>query len=397
MKMDIPSPVLHSLFALNTAGFEAYVVGGCVRDALMGKEPFDWDITTSALPEQTKDVFKEYRVIETGIQHGTVTVLVDNMQLEITTYRVDGDYSDGRHPDQVSFTRSLSEDLKRRDFTVNAMAYHPQEGLVDLFGGQKDLEQKCIRCVGDPDQRFHEDALRIIRGLRFAASLGFSIEKKTADAIHRSSHLMKQVAIERITVELIKLLCGQQANRIVQQYNDVLRVVLPYPIDWHRVSSRLIGVENTPVLRLGILLADCTPEAAATICRYLRLSKDMSDLIVKVIGYMDTPLIAERQSIARMLNRLGPDRLKMLIALRAAYDDSDYSPYRELLQRTLEDGVCYRIADLAINGNDLQNIGIPPGQQLGTLLNELLDAVMDGEIANDKEALLNWVTKKPVQ
>ena len=214
--IDLPVAVSSAIQKLNSAGFEAYAVGGCIRDSLLEYQPDDWDITTSATPSEMQAVFAEYRTVETGLQHGTLMVLLDGMSLEITTYRVDGTYSDGRHPDGVSFTRALSEDLRRRDFTINAMAYHPKTGLVDLYDGQADLAAAIIRCVGEPYRRFEEDALRILRALRFSSTLGFAMDDATAQALRALSSTLTKVSVERITTEFVKLLCGKDAENVLR-------------------------------------------------------------------------------------------------------------------------------------------------------------------------------------
>ena len=227
MNIRLPIYVQTALQKLNTAGHKAYIVGGCVRDSLIGRTPNDWDITTDALPEQIIAIFANDRVIPTGIQHGTVTVLLDGQPLEITTYRIDGKYSDNRRPDSVSFTQSLQEDLLRRDFTINAMAYHPKIGIVDCYSGLADLSSQRLVCVGDPEKRFAEDALRILRALRFSAQFGFSIEKMTAKAIHRLAPLLRGISAERIQAELSKMLCGEHVRSVMLNYSDVLSVILP--------------------------------------------------------------------------------------------------------------------------------------------------------------------------
>ena len=227
MNIKIPEYALRAVRVLESAGFSAYFVGGCVRDSLLGNPPADWDIATNALPEQVKAAFRGYTVVDTGLKHGTVTVVSDYHNLEITTYRIDGDYSDSRRPDSVIFTADLHEDLKRRDFTVNAMAYHPEQGLVDDWGGKRDLKEKVLRCVGDPEQRFKEDALRILRGLRFAAVLGFSIEPKTETALRQKRGLLSNISGERIREELVKLLFGENVQQVLLTYRSILGEVLP--------------------------------------------------------------------------------------------------------------------------------------------------------------------------
>lgn len=397
MKMEIPTPVLHSLFALNQAGYEAYVVGGCVRDSLMGITPTDWDITTSALPEQTLAVFRDYHTIETGIQHGTVTVLIEDMPLEITTYRVDGDYSDGRHPDTVSFTRSLKEDLRRRDFTVNAMAYHPHSGLVDPFNGQKDLKKQIIRCVGKPQKRFTEDALRILRGLRFASTLDFTIKPSTAKAIRKLADSLSRVSSERISVEFLKLICGKNAGAILRDYADVLSVIFS-EVDFAKMAKTVSVVPNDSTSRLTALLLELTPEMAKTACKRLKLSTRMTKDVTALIRYRNISLEPNRSSVLRALNKLGPERLQMLLRIQESAYETDFVEFRDLWDQLKKSGdLCYRIKDLAITGDDLITAGIPAGPEIGATLTVLLDAVMDGICLNQKESLLNMATKKPVQ
>ncbi|MBQ6445031.1 MAG: tRNA nucleotidyltransferase, partial [Clostridia bacterium] len=267
----LPGPVETALRLLEHAGFEAWVVGGCTRDALLRDAPKDWDITTSALPAETLSVFSDFRTIETGLQHGTVAVLLDGMLLEITTYRVDGTYKDSRHPDEVTFTRSIDEDLARRDFTMNAIAYSPARGYEDLYGGASDIKAHLIRCVGDPETRFTEDALRILRALRFSSVLGFAIEEQTASAIHALKERILHVAWERISAELLQLLCGKDVYRVLQDYRDVFAVLFPelepcfdFPQNnpWHiydvytHIAHSVESIAPEPALRLTMLLHD---------------------------------------------------------------------------------------------------------------------------------------------
>jgi len=395
MKMELPAPVLHSLFALNQAGFEAYVVGGCVRDMLMEKEPADWDVTTSALPEQTLAVFKNYRTIETGIKHGTVTVIIDGMPLEITTYRVDGNYSDGRHPDQVSFTRSLTEDLRRRDFAINAMAYHPHTGLVDPFHGQRDLKKRIVRCVGKPKTRFTEDALRILRGLRFSSTLDFSIKPTTSKAMRCLAHTLSCVSAERISVEFTKLLCGKNVKQILFDYADVLSVLLPH-VDFKQSAKLVSSATADPIGRLAALLFDSTPDMAEEACKHLRLSTRMTKDVTDLVKYRRTNLEPTRGSILRTLQQLGPSLTRELISLRRWADHQDDSAFQARMDQLLTEDACYQLKDLAINGDDLIAAGIPAGPELGATLNTLLNAVIDGDCPNQKDTLLELATKKPV-
>ena len=394
VNIPLPTAVLRALILLNDAGYEAYIVGGCVRDRLMGKEPSDWDITTSALPEQTLDVFSRYRTIHTGVQHGTVTVVIDEMPLEITTYRVDGAYSDGRHPDAVSFTSLLREDLRRRDFTVNAMAYHPDGGLVDYFGGRSDIQQAIIRCVGSPYERFSEDALRIIRALRFSAVLGFSIEKATADAVHRLSSTLSRVSIERITAEFKRLICGENAADIMENYTDVVSVFLPEAKGCTEYA-RLPQVSPQPHVRLATLFYDAKipAETAEKALRRLRLNTQTIRDIKLLVSSCNGSTGLEDSNLLRLLNRMGPELIFDYLAIIAA-DAATVSRVRHLLEK----GACYRLSMLSVQGDDLLSIGIPPGPLLGKWLQTLLYAVMDDVCPNDKKALLDYVrtTKKPV-
>lgn len=393
MKMELPTPVLHSLFALNEAGYEAFVVGGCVRDALMGKEPYDWDITTSALPEQTLAVFRDYRTIETGIRHGTVTVILDDTPLEITTYRVDGHYSDGRHPDKVSFTRSLTEDLRRRDFTINAIAYHPSNGLIDPFGGQKDLDAKIIRCVGEPAVRFGEDALRILRGLRFSSTLDFTIHPATAKAMHRLAHTLNQVSAERIAVELLRLLCGTRAPQVLSDYNDIFAVILP-DVRFESAAKRVVF--DTPLRNLAALLLDLKPATAEMICGHLRLSNQMTKDVVTLVRYHNLSLAPTRTCVLKVLHLLSPNLTSELVYLKTVIDGIDGDAIRNVWDHLIqENDCCYQLKDLAVTGKDLMAFGIQAGPEIGATLNRLLTAVMDGDCPNQKEDLLKLAAKKP--
>ena len=395
MLMTLPDAVLHAILTLNNAGFEAYVVGGCVRDSLMGKIPEDWDITTSATPDQLQGVFGEYRCIETGLQHGTVTVLIDGMPLEITTYRVDGDYSDGRHPDTVAFTRCLSEDLLRRDFTINAMAYHPTIGLVDRYDGHADIQGGIIRCVGEPERRFGEDALRILRALRFASVLDFVIDADTATALKALSPTLCRVSAERIAVEFKKLLCGKNVVEIFHTYRDVIAVFCPEIAacnDFHLLSS----VKPIPRSRLAALFysAGVSSEKAAEVLRRLRIdNRTIRDVSLLLTDQTKSLYTAESYAL-HLLNRLGPELVYDYLAIHEA----DVCTIK-LVDRLLKEDACYRVSMLAVAGDDVMAAGVDAGPEVGRILQKLLDAVMEGVCANHKEDLLSYVEKikKPVQ
>ncbi len=393
--MDMPLSVLHAIRLLNDAGYEAFIVGGCVRDCLMGKEPADWDITTSALPDQTSVVFKDYRTIDTGILHGTVTVIVDGMPLEITTYRVDGAYSDGRHPDAVTFTPSLEEDLRRRDFTVNAMAYHPKHGIVDCFGGQSDIQNRIIRCVGNPTERFNEDALRILRALRFAAVLGFAVESETASAIHRRSANLQYVSIERITAEFKRLICAADAVALMNEFSDVTTIFLPElsPCTDISLLNRVPARVHT---RLAALFygADITAEMAKVILKRMRFDRHTIRDVCLLLSYRISETMTENQYLLHILNFLGSELVFDYLAIVEA-DSLTILRAKELLKQN----PCYKVSMLAVDGDDLLALGIPAGPEIGFAMNELLNAVMNGECINEKDTLVSYLmaTKEPVQ
>lgn len=390
MNMTLPSAVLHAITCLNAAGYEAYAVGGCVRDTLMGRAPNDWDITTSALPEQTIDVFDGYRTLDVGLKHGTLTVFIEEQPIEITTYRVDGPYTDGRHPDSVVFTPSLENDLRRRDFTINAMAYHPNVGLVDPFDGRQDCSEGVIRCVGNPHLRFNEDALRIIRGLRFASDFGFVIEPNTAQAMHALASNLQKVAMERISTEFTKLLCGQHVTTVLREYADILELLFPSPLNFEGVSQSLQKIPTNPLSRYAALLFSCAPEEVAIIGKHLRLSNHITKEVITLVQNRDIPLAVDRPNVLRVLNRLGPQNAFLLTTLRSVRDEQDYSQFVEQVNQAVEQKACYRMADLAVNGDDLRSVGISPGPMIGTILNALLDAVMDGILPNTHDELLTY-------
>ena len=438
----LPGPVQTALDLLETAGFEAFVVGGCTRDALLGDAPHDWDITTSALPEETLSVFSDYRTIETGLQHGTVAVLLDDMLLEITTYRVDGTYKDSRHPDAVSFTRSICEDLARRDFTMNAIAYSPTRGYEDLYGGASDIEAHLISCVGDPESRFTEDALRILRALRFSSVLGFSIEEHTAAAIHSLKDRILYVAWERISAELLQLLCGRDVYRVLQDYRDVFAVILPelepcFDFEqhnpWHiydvftHIAHSVEYIAPEPALRLAMLLHDIgKPETffadekgighfyghpkrsarmAKDIVHRLKLSSAMQEEVCTLVESHDYPVEATETVLLRRLHKFGPETLRHLLLVKradclaqnpdkTAEELDKLSTIEHMLDVLLKEGPVFRISDLAVGGGDLIALGMEPGPQIGALLEDVLDRVMAGKLPNDRDAILAEITNK---
>ena len=413
MTMDMPKNVDIAINLLQSAGFEAYAVGGCVRDSLLGKTPNDWDITTSAKPEDMKSVFADFHCIDTGIKHGTVTVVIDGEPLEITTFRLDGEYEDNRHPKSVTFTSDLGADLGRRDFTVNAMAYSKMTGTVDLFGGQNDLKNKIIRCVGDPDRRFNEDALRILRALRFASALDFEIEEKTAQSLLKNCALLGNISEERIAKELLKLVCGKGAKRILTDFAPVLFEILPELQPMYKNSHdnphhcydiyehTLIAVESIdpePTLRFAMLLHDCgkpavkkfdengvahfyghqriSAEISAQILARLKVSNKFRDEILFLVSNHDRwELYENTEKMPRYLSKFGLDGvLKLLKVMRAdvlaqspeyRYRLDQIADAEEIAKNLAAQKPCLSLSELQINGRTLMDIGIPQGRKLG--------------------------------
>lgn len=435
MHFEIPKKVEIIINTLEEAGFEAYAVGGCVRDALLGRTPNDWDITTSAKPEQVKVLF--HRTVDTGIAHGTVTVLLEKDGFEVTTYRVDGEYEDGRHPKEVTFTASLEEDLKRRDFTINAMAYNPKKGLVDLFEGQKDLEDKVIRCVGDPLERFTEDALRIMRAVRFSAQLGFSLEENTRKALSVLAPNLKHVSAERIQVELVKLLVSPHPDYLRTAYEaGITKEFLPefdrcmettqntphhcYSVGEHILHS-LLYVKEDKVLRLTMLLHDIgkpvvrttdkngrdhfkmhAPEGekmAKGILRRLKFDNDTIGKVCRLIRWHDLRPTPEMADVRKAMNVIGEDIFPMWMEVQYA-DNQAKSDYRRLEKEARQAGVrkswevitreeqCVSLKKLAVTGSDLIAAGMKPGKEIGNTLNALLELVLENPEKNTKQTLL---------
>ena len=354
VKINLPDGASAILMALQSHGFDAYMVGGCVRDSLLGKEPKDWDICTSALPSQVEEIFSGFRVLETGIEHGTVTVLMDDGQYEVTTFRTDGAYSDFRRPDSVSFVSDIKEDLARRDFTVNAMAYN-QQGLLDLYGGRDDIQNKVISCVGNADERFGEDALRMMRALRFAAVYGFTIAPETARSIHRNKDLLNHIAVERINVELCKLLLGSYSLQILLDYSDVMSVIIPefkpcvgfdqnnryhqYTVYDHMMYAVSRCKSNDLSVRLALFLHDIgkplcytedengghfhghavpSHEIAKTVLDRLKFDNKTKNEVLELVLYHDSVIEPTAKTVRRWLNKIGEERFRQLLFLREA-------------------------------------------------------------------------------
>ncbi len=441
MKIKLPTDVRVIIDRFEKNGFSAYAVGGCVRDSILNRKPEDWDITTSAKPEQVKRIFR--RTVDTGIEHGTVTVLIGKDGFEVTTYRVDGLYEDGRHPKEVTFTSRLEEDLKRRDFTINAMAYNDDERLVDAFGGMRDLNYHLIRCVGDPKERFSEDALRILRAVRFSAQLAFPIEPETAEAIKSLVPNLEKISAERIQAELVKLLVSDHPERIQDACElGITKVVLPewddmvgvkqntphhkYDVAAHTVHA-LQNVKNDKVLRLTMLFHDmgkpvmkttdengrdhfkghaiASEQIAKTVMKRLKFDNDTIRKVTKLVAYHDYRMEPTGANVRRAMHEIGVELFPYYLAVRLA-DTKAQSSYerrgkleniiqiRELYRNALRNKECVTLKDLAVTGTDLINLGIAPGKELGTLLNELLDMVIEDPAWNQKGKLCDYVKER---
>ena len=385
----LPAGAEFVLRRLHEAGYQAYVVGGCVRDTLLGKAPKDWDVCTNALPQEMQRVFADCHVIETGLQHGTLTVMYHHEPFEVTTFRVDGEYTDHRHPDEVIFVADVREDLSRRDFTVNAMAWSPDSGVVDAFGGQEDLARRLIRCVGEPEKRFQEDALRIMRALRFASVYGFAIDTATDAAIHALKHTLKDVAAERIRVELQKLLCGDGAGEILRAYPDVLQVIMPplSKVDWPSTVTAVEASPATETFRLALLLHQLEPADAKAVLTSLKPDNFTRDWVLMLVTNQDYPFQPTRHSLLTALSLFGETETYELLAVREAKGAGDVELLRDVLGDVLGDGICYSVKDMAVNGRDMLALGAK-GKAVGECLNHLLALLIEEKLPNDRDALL---------
>ncbi len=443
MKIQLPEKVKYIIDTITEAGFEAFAVGGCIRDSILGREPNDWDITTSAKPEQIKALFQ--RTIDTGIRHGTVTVMLDKEGFEVTTYRIDGEYEDSRHPKEVIFTANLVEDLKRRDFTINAMAYNDTAGLVDVFDGVKDMEKHVIRCVGNAMERFSEDALRILRAIRFSAQLGYEIDPATQEAIRKLAGNLEHISAERIREELTKLLVSPHPDFLEKAYElGVTAVILPEfdrcmetPQN-HKHHCMNVGrhilcsvkeVREIKELRYAMLLHDIgkprtmetdeegithfhghpavSAEMAKEILRRLRFDNDTVSTVTRLVEYHDyqNNTAADMRIVRRAVNKIGEDIFPLLFEVRRADIMAQSTYLREeklaalrqwelLYEKVTEEKQCVSLKTLAVTGSDLIGIGMQPGKELGVILKELLEHVLDHPRDNQKDILLAMVQKK---
>lgn len=439
MEIRLPEKVHKIIETLMAAGCEAYAVGGCIRDSVLGRIPNDWDITTSAKPEKIKQLFS--RTIDTGIKHGTVTVMMDREGFEVTTYRIDGEYEDGRHPKEVTFTADLEEDLKRRDFTINAMAYNEQTGLVDLYGGLQDIDRGMIRCVGEARERFTEDALRMLRAVRFSAQLGYQIERDTKKAIQELSPSLRRISAERIQAELVKLVVSDHPDYLRTAYETgITAQFFPefdlcmetkqnnphhcYHVGEHILHS-MMQVEPDKILRLGMLFHDIGKPQTLTvdaegithnkrhaevgeqmtmqILRRLKFDNDTIRKVTKIVRFHDQEVGVSPGAVRRAVNRTGEDIFRMLFSVKRAdiLAQSDYlrkekleklSYIQVLYEEICQKHECMNLKDLAVTGTDLIALGIPPGKEIGRILNQLLEIVLEDPERNTKEELLRTLT-----
>lgn len=445
IEIKIPDNIKNILRRLENNNFEAYIAGGCVRDSILGVTPSDYDITTNALPDEMKTCFSGLEVIETGIKHGTLTVIADGEPVEVTTFRIDGEYSDNRRPDKVEFTSSLKDDLARRDFTVNAMAYSEKSGLVDIFGGRDDLERKIIRCVGTPAERFGEDALRILRALRFSSTLGFEIEEETAIAIRECRELLKNVSYERIFAETEKLILGKGCTEVLTAYGDVLGVVIPEILPcigfeqhtpYHRYDvweHTCVALGNSPrsmIVRLALLFHDIekpsclkidsngvghfhghgekSAKTAENILRRLKCDTKTINIVSLLIEkHYGKPWIKngriDRTAVKFAMSEIGAENFLTLTEIQYADDTakSDEAKKRlplhektaETARKILACGECYSVPQLEINGRDVESTGLH-GRAVGNKLREVLDLVIEEKLPNEREKLLDYLTNR---
>ncbi|MBQ9327320.1 MAG: CCA tRNA nucleotidyltransferase [Solobacterium sp.] len=397
MKKSMPLPpyIKNTIFALNEAGYEAYVVGGAVRSWLLGTEIHDYDITSNALPQEIREVLHQYKVIDTGIKHGTVTVIEHKNPVEITTYRTESGYRDHRHPDVVTFTRSLEEDCARRDFTINALCYHPKEGIKDFFGGIQDLQNFLIRAVGNPEERFQEDALRILRAIRFSAQLGFQIEDSTKDALFAQMDTLSYVSQERITSELLKTARAPYFSGIFIDYIDLFRLLIPELQEYddtciQNIRASLSRSPSDADIRLAIVLSELhDPVRCDEILRRLKLSNQERYAIVNLLENGDLPL-ENRIDMRKAMNRLTV-AVPMYLNFRSALDPTlDKEALNQLFQQIVKDKDCYSFKQLEVTGRDLQSLGLK-GSAISMSMNTCLLAVMEEKLPNKKEDLMNYL------
>ena len=438
---NIPENVLNIIKTLNSNGYEAYIVGGCVRDSIIGKTPYDWDIATNASPDNVKNLFEN--TVDTGIKHGTVTVIIHNETYEITTYRIDGKYIDNRRPENVRFTNSLEKDLARRDFTINAIAFHPKTSFFDPFDGIIDIKSKVVRCVGNPNERFVEDALRMIRAVRFSAQLGFEIESVTFDSIYMNSSIISKISSERIQEELTKIITSDNPSKLrLLVDSNIMKYVIPEFVDCfdtpqnnpnhiynvgEHILCALENIENNPVLRWTMLLHDIGKPVTRTtdennidhfhghqaegvkislnILKRLKFDNKTTDKILRLVKYHDRQIAPDLVPVRRAVRKLGDDIFSDLLKVKEADYKGQGSKYtgknllnlkkiKEIYKTIKESSQCVSLNSLVINGSDLINLGMEQGPRLGKVLNSLLDEVIDNPSLNNRNDLINIAKEK---
>lgn len=400
IQIEIPSQVAWILERLREGGYEAFAVGGCVRDAVLGRVPEDWDITTSAKPDQVKGIFG--KTIDTGLQHGTVTVLKDHVGYEITTYRIDGEYEDGRHPKEVAFTSDLKQDLRRRDFTINAMAYSPETGLVDIFGGISDIEKQIIRCVGDPIERFTEDALRILRAIRFSAQLGFTIEEKTYCALEKIAPNLAHVSKERIQAELTKILLSSHPEQIatVEETGMSPYISRTFPAvfsgigEWKKKLSAASGLPQDKALRWSALFQKLKEKEAGLILRELKMDNDTIYRVKTLVSWLRQPVPEKEPELRQIMSQMDDELFDSLLKLKEVLipeEKEGIHTVRRLAEIIRRRGDCIRLKELAVSGKELIQAGMKPGPEIGEMLQALFSLVLEQPELNQKEYLLEQI------
>ena len=394
VRIQLPYEVEWVIGKIRDAGYEAFAVGGCVRDTLLGRTPEDWDVTTSARPEAVKAIFE--RTVDTGLQHGTVTVLKNRKGYEVTTYRIDGEYHDGRHPDSVEFTPNLLEDLKRRDFTINAMAYSHETGIVDEFGGMEDLKAGIVRCVGRPEDRFTEDALRLLRALRFSAQLGFEIEESTYAAIKTIAPNLAKVSKERVQAELTKLLLSAHPERILLLKETGLSAQIVPGFDAVSAPPLFSKLSRLPAEKslrwAGFLLCQSTKQAEAVL-KGLKMDNETIGNVSRMIEGAKETLPLEKPAVRRAMSRYTAYQLEGALKLKELMGSPDAGEIRRLREEIIRDGDCVSLKDLAVKGRDLLEAGVERGPMVGEILNHLFDLVLLYPEKNDRELLLKEVRR----
>jgi len=401
VRIELPKDVRHIINVLMENGYEAYAVGGCVRDSILGRTPGDWDITTSALPMQVKALFR--RTVDTGIQHGTVTVMLGKNGYEVTTYRIDGKYEDSRHPKSVEFTSNLVEDLKRRDFTINAMAYNDEHGIVDAFDGMGDLKRRIIRCVGKAHDRFDEDALRILRAVRFSAQLGFDIEDDTAKAARELAPTLVKISRERIHTELNKLLLSDNPDYFSVVYDlGVMKIIIPEleNIDAHKLDKIKHFIKKTSAVlpeRYAALLSCVDADTAGRILKGLKLDNATISMAAKLVKYYNMNPVVSEAAVRHYINEVGENDALRIVDFNISICGSElikgYTDMKKICVMVKERGDCTELRNLKISGRDLMEAGFPAGKQLGEILQKLLCEVLDNPKFNE----YNYLLKRAVE